>query len=103
MRKVHPPTERNTQRHALLWKTQKDTPGARGHLFCLQTLNAIQKWIVKGISPTIKESRDGDILRKILEQIELGLFTLFVKIKSHRGEFFNKMADRWANKGMDTM
>jgi len=57
--------------------------------------------------PTIKESPDGDILREILEllrvRIDLGLFTLFVKTKSHRGENLNKMADRWANKGMDTM
>jgi len=34
--------------------------------------------------------------------IELGLFTLFVKIKSNRGEFFNEMADRWADKDRDT-
>jgi len=59
---------------------------------------AIQKWIREGIDPTIKESPDADILRKIIEllrvRIHLGLFTLFVKIKSHRGEFFNEMADR---------
>jgi len=30
------------------------------------------------------------------------LFTLFVKIKSHRGEFFNEMADRWADEGRHT-
>jgi len=30
------------------------------------------------------------------------LFTLFVKIKSHRGDFFNKMADRRADEGRDT-
>jgi len=56
--------------------------------------------------PTIKTSPDGDILREILELLrnrtKLGLFTLFVKIKSHRGEFFNEMADRWADKGRDT-
>jgi len=63
---------------------------------------AIQKWI----DPTIKESPDGDIIREILEplrlRIDLGLFTLFVKTKSHRGEFLNKMADRWADKGRHT-
>jgi len=66
-------------------------------------LMAIQKWIGEGIDPSIKASPDGDILREILEllraRIDLGLFTLFVKIKSHRGEFFNEMADRWADKG----
>jgi len=53
-----------------------------------------------------KESPDGDILREIFEllgvRIDLGLFPLFVKIKSHRGEFFNEMADRWADKGGHT-
>ena len=67
---------------------------------------AIQKWIEEGIDPTIKESPDGDILREILEllraRIDLSLFTLFVKMKSHRGEFFNEMADRWADKGRHT-
>jgi len=57
---------------------------------------AIQKWIGEGINPNIKES--PDILREIVElvrnSIELGLFTLFIKIKSQRGEFFNEMADK---------
>ena len=48
----------------------------------------------------------GDILREILEllrvRVDLGLFTLFVKIKSHRGKFLNEMADRWADKGRHT-
>jgi len=71
-------------------------------------LVAIQKWIREGINPSIKASPDGDILREILEllraRINLGLFTLFVKIKSHRGEFFqvNEMTDRWADKGRHT-
>jgi len=60
----------------------------------------------EGIDPTIKESLDGDILREIIEllraRIDLGLFTLFVKIKSHRGEFFNEMADRCVDKGRHT-
>jgi len=67
---------------------------------------AIQKWIGEGIDPTVKESPDGDILREIPEllraRIDLGLFTLFIKIKSHRGEFFNEMVDRWADKGRHT-
>jgi len=69
-------------------------------------LMAIQKWIREGIDPPIKESQDGDILREILgllwARMDLGLFTLFVKIKSHNGEFFNEMADRWADKGRHT-
>jgi len=51
----------------------------------------------------MKESPDGDILGKILELlrvgIDRGLFTLDVKIKSHRGECFNEMTDRWEDKG----
>jgi len=69
-------------------------------------LMAIPKWIRERIISTIKESPDGDIPREILAlirvRIDLGLFTLFVKIKSHRGEFFNEMADRWADKGRHT-
>jgi len=64
---------------------------------------AIQKWIGEGIDPTVKAFPDGDILREIPElfrkRIELGLFTLFVEIEPHRGEFFDEMADRWADKG----
>jgi hypothetical protein len=48
---------------------------------------AIQKWIGEGINPTIKESPGGDILQEIFEllrvRIDLGLFTLVVKIKAH--------------------
>jgi len=40
---------------------------------------------------------DGDILRDIIEllkkRVDNGLFTLFVKIRAHRGEFFNEMSD----------
>jgi len=53
-------------------------------------LMAIQKRIGEGINPTIKTSPEGDILQESLEllwnKVELGLFTLFVKITSHRGE-----------------
>jgi len=73
---------------------------------CKCLLMAIQKWIGEGIDPVIKASPDGHILREILELLwsrsTLGLFTLFVKIKSHRGEFFNEMVHRWADKGRDT-
>ena len=57
-------------------------------------LMAIQRCIKEGINPSINESPGGDILREILEllraRIDLYLFTLFVKIKSHRGEFLTK-------------
>ena len=41
MRKAHPPTERNTQRRASPLKTHGYMPGARGHGFCLLTLNDV--------------------------------------------------------------
>jgi len=31
----------------------------------------------------------------------LGLFTIFIKIRAHWGEFLNEKADRWANKGRE--
>lgn len=47
-------------------------------------------WIGEGYNPIIKMSPDGDIFRDIIEllrrRMELGLFTLFVKIRAHRGE-----------------
>jgi len=42
------------------------------------------------------------ILEPLRARMDLGLFTLFVKIKTHRREFFNEMADRWADKGRHT-
>jgi len=47
---------------------------------------------------------DGDILRDFNElprkRVEKGLFTLFVKIRTHRGKFFNEKADRWVDQGV---
>ena len=51
----------------------------------------------------IQKFPDGDILRDIIEllrkRVDNGLFMPFVKIRAHRGEFFNEMSDRWADKG----
>ena len=33
--------------------------------------------------------------------MDLGLFTIFIKIRAHRGEFLNEKADRWADEGQD--
>ena len=66
-------------------------------------LDSIQPWIGEGCNPMIHKFPDGDILREIIEllrkRVNKGLFTLFVKIRAHRGEFFNEMSDRWADKG----
>ena len=44
---------------------------------------------------------DADIMRDIVqilrERIEQGLLTIFIKIKAHRGDPLNELADRWAD------
>ena len=66
-------------------------------------LTSIQNWIGESTDPILCKAPDGEILRAILEllrvRISKNLFALFIKIKAHRGEFFNKKADRWADKG----
>jgi len=37
----------------------------------------------------------------VLQRVDLGLFTIFIKIRAHRGEFLNEKADRWADEGQD--
>jgi len=47
----------------------------------------------------------GDILARIIkvlhQRVDLGLFTILIKIRAHWGEFLNKKADRWDDKGRD--
>jgi len=46
---------------------------------------------------------DADIMRDIVqllrEKIDQGLLTIFIKIKAHRGDPLNELADRWAHAG----
>ena len=52
-------------------------------------LDSIQPWISEGGNPMIHKFPDGDILRGIIEllrkRVAGELFTLFVKIRAHRG------------------
>ena len=45
---------------------------------------------------------DADIMRDIVqllrERIDQGLFAIFIKIKAHRGDPLNELADRWAKR-----
>jgi len=41
----------------------------------------------------------GHIIRLLQSRVERGLFTIFVKIRAHRGEFLNEKADRSAGEG----
>jgi len=46
---------------------------------------------------------DADIMRDIVqllrERIEQVLLTIFIKVKAHRGDPLNELADRWADEG----
>jgi len=62
-------------------------------------------WLREGKHPLLRHSLDGDILARIIkvlhQRLNLGLFTIFIKIRAHQGEFFNEKADRWADEGRD--
>ena len=40
-----------------------------------------------------------DKVQLLRERIEQGLLTIFIKIKAHRGDPLNELADRWADEG----
>jgi len=54
-----------------------------------------------GKYPTLHSSKDGDIVRGVLEllhhRVTLGFPTFFVKVRAHRGEPYNEAADRIAS------
>jgi len=66
-------------------------------------LSSSQKWIGEQKSPSMWVNPDADIMRDIVqilcEQIEQALLTVFIKIKAHRGDPLNELADRWADEG----
>jgi len=65
---------------------------------CFQSSS--QKWIGEGKSPSMWGNPDADIMKDIgqflRERIEQGLLTIFIKMKAHRGDPLNELADRWA-------
>jgi len=66
-------------------------------------LSSSQKWIGEGKSPSMWGNPDADIMRDLVqllqERIEQGLHTVCIKIKAHRGDPLNELADRWADAG----
>jgi len=66
-------------------------------------LSSSQKWVGEGKSPSMHGNPDADIMRDIVqllrERIEQGLLTIFIKIKAHKGDPLNELADRWADEG----
>jgi hypothetical protein len=64
-------------------------------------LSEIDDWIGSGRYPTLHSSKDGDILRGVLDllyfHVNLGFPTFFVKVRAHRREPYNEAADRIAS------
>ena len=61
----------------------------------------LEEWVGPGKYPTLHTSKDGDIMRGVLEllhhRVSMGFPTFFVKVRAHRGEPFNEAADRIAS------
>ena len=70
-------------------------------------ISVSSNWVGEGKDPLLCHSPDGDMLARIIkvlhQRVDLGLFTIFIKIRAHRGEFLNEKADRWADKGRDNV
>jgi len=66
-------------------------------------LSSSHKWIGEGKSPSMWGNPDADIMRDIVqlprERIEQDFLTIFIKIKAHRGDPLDELADRWADEG----
>jgi len=67
------------------------------------SFSSSQKWTGEGKSPSMHGNPDADIMRDIVqllrERIDQGFLTIFIKIKAHRGDPLNELADRWADEG----
>jgi len=76
-------------------------------------MTVASNWVGEGKDPLLRNSPDGDILARIIkvlhkrvssqahQRLSMGLFTMFIKIRAHRGEFLNEKADRWADEGRE--
>jgi len=68
-------------------------------------MTVASNWVGEGKDHLLRHFPDGDILAHIIkvlyQRVSLGLFTMFIKIRAHRGEFLNEKADRWADEGRE--
>jgi len=68
-------------------------------------MTVASNWVGEGKDPLLRHSPGGDVLARIIKvlhkRVSTGLFTMFIKIRSHRGEFLNEKADRWADEGQE--
>jgi len=66
-------------------------------------MTVASNWVGESKDPLLRHFPDGDILARIFkvlhQRVSAGLFTMFLKIRAHRGEFLNEKADRWADEG----
>jgi len=67
-------------------------------------------WVAEGKDPLLRHSPDGDspdgdilacIIKFLHQRVSLGLFTMLIRIRAHRGEFLSKKADRWVDEGRE--
>lgn len=89
------------------WLALSDALGKPNPLVYLSDSEAlltnIDKWIGEGATPSMEAHQDEDIMRAIIDllhaRVASGFSTIFVKVKAHRGEPCNEMADRAADTG----
>jgi len=57
-------------------------------------MTVASNWVGEGKDPFFGHSPDGDILVRIIkvfhQRVSMGLFTMFIKIRAHGGEFRNE-------------
>jgi len=68
-------------------------------------MTVASNWVGEGKDPLLRHFPDGDIFARIIkvlhQRVSMGLFTMFIKIRAHGGEFLNEKADRWADEGRE--
>ena len=68
-------------------------------------LTNVAACVGEGKCKSLAQFPDGDILREVVNElhysVQQGVPTFLIKIKSHRGEFFNEQSDRAADRGRD--
>jgi len=53
------------------------------------------------LEDSLTHDRSIAVLTDLHQRFSSGLFTMFIKIRAHRGEFLNEKADRWADEGRE--
>jgi len=70
-------------------------------------MTVASNWVGEGQDLRLRHSPDGDVLARIIkvlhQRVCMGLFTMFIKIRAHRGVFLNENADKWADEGRDNV